>query len=85
MSNPGQKDEGGLLLNQEYIMEFVRAQNNECTLYLYGHADYIDIFGRRKSTPFCVEYDPAAYAEDESFSPCPAHNTPEPDKDDSGN
>ena len=49
MSNPGQKDEGGLLLNQEYIMEFVRAQNNECTLYLYGHADYIDIFGRRKS------------------------------------
>lgn len=46
MANPGEKPQCGIELSQDIITQFVRAQNNLVTIYIYGHADYKDIFGR---------------------------------------
>jgi hypothetical protein len=35
-----------------------RARKREATVYIYGHADYFDVFGDPHVTPFCYEFTP---------------------------
>jgi hypothetical protein len=63
-------------LNQEEVSNLVRASAGILTCYIYGHVDYIDIFHRKRTTPFCYGYDTQARPGMSPFTAYREHNTP---------
>jgi hypothetical protein len=51
-----------------------RVRKNEIVLYLYGHVDYADVFGRDHSTRFCYQYFPVAVGIGHSLVMYDEHN-----------
>lgn len=47
-------------LDDQAIATFKQAVAGDTTLFLYGHADYCDIFGHPHSTAYCFRYVPNA-------------------------
>jgi hypothetical protein len=43
-------------------------------LYTYGHISFTDVFGRRHTTLYCMEYTPATGGTRESWTQCEQHN-----------
>ncbi len=57
-----------------------RGRDRKVTLFLYGHADYQDIFHKSRHTPFCYMYLPDAPKPEApfgAFAACPEHNDPD--------
>jgi hypothetical protein len=63
-------------LNLEEVTSFLFARNGERTLFVYGHVDYVDAFGKKRETPFCLQYDPSPGAGLDPFAVTGDHNTP---------
>jgi hypothetical protein len=76
--NPGQKVPTQLVLDEKMISLIARAEKHQIAVFYYGHIDYVDVFGKQRSTPYCVEYIPASPTD--PFANCPEHNTPEQGK-----
>jgi len=58
------------------VREIMRARNREATLYIYGHADYFDVFGEPvRHTPFCYEFMPESPTG--AFRAYKEHNDPD--------
>jgi hypothetical protein len=58
-------------VNVEWVR---RARNKEINLYIYGHVDYIDVFGKSWVTEYCYLYMPNWSGEGESFTTYHEHN-----------
>jgi hypothetical protein len=52
-----------------------RARKREATVYIYGHADYFDVFGDPHITPFCYEFMPET--PNAAFRAYKEHNNPD--------
>jgi hypothetical protein len=77
--NPNQKFPADVTIYAPIIPLIAKARKHLITLIYYGNINYDDVFGKRRTTPFCVEYFPD-YKGGSPFWNCPEHNTPEQGK-----
>jgi hypothetical protein len=68
---PGKENRSNGFINVDLVR---RARNKEVSLYIYGHADYADVFGNKRATEFCYMYVPNLTGEGENFFTYHEHN-----------
>jgi len=76
--NPGERATPEMLLDGSVIPLIIKARKKQISLFYYGNLYYTDVFGVRRTTPFCYEYFPDHVGG--PFGNCPEHNTPEQGK-----
>src|SRR5215469_14137313 len=56
--NQGQTVPTQLVLDPQMISLIARVEKRKVVAFYYGHVDYVDVFGKQRSTPYCFEYLP---------------------------